>query len=149
MLEKQVYDLTKNDINQHSAWYFPMDDSVEDELTVRPFNSGELSGDFQIIVRTVFADSKGKEYVGYIYWSDPDTIENIKPVLFVDNDNCITFWNGIIKPSWLDYGSVQQKIKKRLPLTYKSDVIANLHALSGTLEGLYYIDDNGNIRYEK
>jgi hypothetical protein len=147
MLDKQVYDLTADDINQYSVWYFPMDDSVEDELTVRPVVGGTLPGDYQTIVRAVFTSAKGKEFVGYIYWSDPKAIENIKPVLFAHNSGCITFWNGVIKPSWADCGPEQVALNEQLPLAYKSESTPNLPTLLGVLEGLYYIDESDIIQY--
>ena len=29
MCDKQVYDLTARDIEEHGVWYFPMDETVE------------------------------------------------------------------------------------------------------------------------
>jgi len=71
MCDKQVYDLTARDIEEHGVWYFPMDETVENELTVRPVLTREpIDIGFQIIVRTWFETRDGARNVGYIYWSN-------------------------------------------------------------------------------
>lgn len=45
-----------------------MDDSVEDELTVRPLQAVESCADAQLIVRTNFEGRNGARYLGYLYW---------------------------------------------------------------------------------
>lgn len=35
MSDKQVYELTIDDLDSCGVWFFPMGDTVEDELTVR------------------------------------------------------------------------------------------------------------------
>ncbi|ABD79870.1 hypothetical protein [Saccharophagus degradans] len=147
MVEKQIYDLESEDLRKHPVWYFPMDDSVEDELSVKPCGTDEISADYQVIIKTVFIDGEGKEYLGYIYWSDPDTLEDLKPVLFVNEEDCITFWNGMIKPSWDDYDAALQVMKDRFPITFRSDAIENLPSISGVLDGLYFISDDDSIQY--
>ncbi len=147
MMDKQIYDLTEDDINQHPAWYFPMDETVEDELTVRPVDDLHELGDVQIIVKTKFSDSQGNKYVGYIYWNTPSTVEDLKPILFTGNNECITFWNGIVKSTWSNYSPAQQSIKGCLPVQYKSYGLEHLHSLTGVLKGLYYYDDKDAINY--
>jgi hypothetical protein len=147
MLEKQVYDLELRDFIQHPIWYFPMDDSVEDELSVKPFDINELPGDYQVIIKCFFSDCEGKQYIGYIYWNSPPKIEDIKPVLFTSGEGCITFWNGIAKPSWTDYDATLQAIRNYFPITFSSEAIENFPSISGTLEGLYFFGDDNSIQY--
>jgi len=150
MLDKQVYDLEKEDLIEHAVWFFPMDDTVEGELTVRPLQDYDLAMSHRLIVKTLFFDSEGYSYVGYIYWSQPNVIEDVQPVLFTGgNEGCITFWNGVVDPYWKDYIDEQQELKKRLPITYQSESLEGLEALSGTIEGLYFIDENHNIQCRK
>lgn len=140
MNDKQIYNLTKSDIEQYPVWYFPMDDSVEDELTVRPMFSNSQHSDYQVIVMTKFTGNDEEEYVGYIYWSMPNVVQHIKPVIFTSEEACITFWNGITLPSWSDYDAEQQLLFNALPLKYSSIECQGLSSISGILNGLYYID---------
>ena len=57
--DKQVYELTIDDLDSCSVWFFPMDETVEDESTVRPLAEQEACSDFQIIVRTDFHGESG------------------------------------------------------------------------------------------
>lgn len=147
MSEKQIYDLGPKDLLQHPVWYFPMDDSVEDELSVKPCSADDLSADYQVIVRTIFIDSEGQENLGYIYWNNPDNIEDLKPVLFLNDWDCITFWNGMIKPSWSDYDAELHAIKGRFPITFRSDAFDSFPSISGILNGLYFLGDGDSIQY--
>ncbi len=146
MYDKQIYDLTAQDINQYPVWFFPMDETVEDELTVRPVIGACLEGDFQVIVRTTFTDSKALQYIGYIYWSTPKVIGHIMPVMFTGVEECITFWSGIRQPSWSVYSASQQRLKDAFPIGYESDATVGLPSLTGTLKGLYF-SNNNNVQY--
>ena len=145
MNDKQIYDLSRDDIRRYPVWYFPMDETVEDELTVRPIKANEKlpDGDYQVIVRTMFEGSDGQEYIGYLYWSDPPEISDIKPVVFTGDEDCVTFWNGMCEPSWNDYSSEQQALKNAFPLKYRSEAYDSLAVIFGELDGLYYLDDKG------
>jgi len=147
MLGKKIYDLVPDDFTFNPVWYFPMDESVEDELSLRPYDINNASPDYQVIVKAVFTDVEGSEYLGYIYWGNPSVIEYLKPVLFCDDEKCIAFWNGILKPSWEEYGADLQTVKNRLPITYRSEAVNNFQSISGVLNGLYFIDDNECIQF--
>ena len=49
-----MYELTLDDFRHFGAWFFPMDESVEDELTVRPLVDKEVCSDYPIIVSAIF-----------------------------------------------------------------------------------------------
>lgn len=142
MCDKQIYDLTVRDIEEHGVWYFPMDETVENELTVRPVRSRELIDiGYQIIVRTWFETRDGARYVGYIYWNNSSAIGHLQPVMFVRADECISFWSGMVDPNWANYSSRLQIIRSVLPISFSSEVIFYLETISGTLEGLYSFND--------
>ncbi|CEO41945.1 hypothetical protein [Photobacterium kishitanii] len=150
MLEKQIYALNTDDLAQHPVWFFPRDDSVEDEeFSVRPCClTDEDLMNYQIIVKTIFTDCEGEEYVGYIYWSNPPEIGYIQPVLFTTKEDCISFWYGIRKPDWASHDIEQQSMRSRFPITFRSDGFANLlPPIFGTLEGIYYFDKDKTIQY--
>lgn len=99
MADKQVYELTLQDLLEHGVWYFPMDETVEDELTVRPAGPGQgFEQDYQVIVRTTFESREGSRYLGYLYWHASAHVCDSQPVVFVGNSDCIAFWSGIATP---------------------------------------------------
>ncbi|MBI6680993.1 hypothetical protein YA0697_04635 [Pseudomonas viridiflava] len=148
MREKQVYDLTLGDLAYSAAWVFPMDESVEDELTVRPLSETESCTDSQIIVSAHFTGMDESHYMGYLYWDGNESVEYLKPVILLDDSTAVSFWNGIMKPSWNDYPDQAKALRDALPLTYTSEAISKLPAIAGTLSGLAYLDD-GNIAWIK
>jgi len=140
MDDKQVYELAIDDLACFGVWYFPMDESVEDELTVRPLLEKEACSDVQIIVRTNFVGVDGSSYLGYLYWDGNGGVEYLKPVIFLEDGSSITFWNGMVKPSWEDYSARAQELRAVFPISYTSDHLLELPKISGRLEGLYYLD---------
>lgn len=54
MTDKQIYELSIYDLACFGVWYFPMDESAEDELTVHPLLEKETCADAQIIVRASY-----------------------------------------------------------------------------------------------
>lgn len=140
MFDKQIFELTVDDLARCGVWFFPMDESVEDELTVRPLFEQELDSDFQIIVRTMFKGVDGSEYLGFVYWDGSGMVEYTKPTIILNDGFSISFWNGLIKPSWLDCPVEVQALKEVLPISYVSEPLLGLAKISGVLEGLYYLD---------
>ncbi|MBT0626195.1 hypothetical protein KIH32_20005 [Pseudomonas fluorescens] len=57
-----MYELTLDDFRHFGAWFFPMDESVEDELTVRPLADKEVCSDYPIIVSTIFFNDFFEKY---------------------------------------------------------------------------------------
>ncbi|WP_223472334.1 MULTISPECIES: hypothetical protein [unclassified Pseudomonas] len=143
MLDKQIYDLTARDIEGYGVWYFPMDETVEDELTVRPVCSREIVDvGFQIIVRAWFETHRGDRYVGYIYWGNSSDIGHLQPVMFVGVDQCINFWSGICEPVWESYSLQLQSLRSDFPISFSSESIFELISVSGVLQGLYSFEDD-------
>ena len=149
-MEKQIWELTQSDITENPAWVFPMDDTVRDELTVRPVRRIEdLGDDLQVIVRTRFRVGRENEFFGYIYWGSPETVEYLKPVILVD-DRSVTFWNGIRQPS-------QEYISEAAALLggpteridFVSDHVFGLTEIRGSLSGLYFINPDEGIEIIK
>lgn len=102
---KQIYDLTLSDLMMFSVWYFPMDETVEDELSIRPCTgSAEEIENFQVIVRTSFKDASGSKYIGYIYWCGTDDVSVCQPVLYFSESSYLAFYAGAIKPDWSEGG---------------------------------------------
>jgi len=136
-VSKQIYDLSPRDLEQHPVWIFPMDESVEDEASVRPVNAGEIvpSG-LQRIVRCRFSDSAGRPLIGYVYPGAGDDVEAARPVAWC-GDLCITFWNGMIEPDAEDVQLVKD-LGLQWPINFLTE-IAGEASQSGVLRGLYYL----------
>lgn len=148
MVDKQIYDLNETDLLNCPVWFFPMDETVEDELTVRPgFKREDYEHDKQCIVRTRFETSAGKKCVGYIYWGEPEVIEYLKPAMFL-RGACINFWYGMMVPSFDDYIPIMDSPDKEFPIKFKSDEIDGLTSITGVLNGLYFVDDSGVVQYK-
>ncbi|WP_330210025.1 hypothetical protein [Pseudomonas sp. AM4(2022)] len=141
MSYKQVYELTIDDLDSYSIWFFPIDDTVEDELTVRPLAEQETCSDFQIIVRADFFGESGAVYRGYLYWDSNAAIEYVKPVVLSDKGDAVNFWSGIVTPAW-ESSEFAGLIRSELPISYASEPIFGLPSICGTLEGLYYLSDD-------
>lgn len=141
MTDKQVYELAIDDLARCGVWYFPMDESVEDELTVRPLLEKEVCADSQLIVRASFLGADNSRYLGYLYWDDSGRVEYLKPVILLEDGSSVTFWNGMVKPSWDDYSTRAQELRAVLPISYISEPLLELPEISGWLEGVYYLDE--------
>ncbi|OLU22214.1 hypothetical protein BVH03_25385 [Pseudomonas sp. PA15(2017)] len=142
MADKQVYELAIDDLACFGVWYFPMDESVEDELTVRPLLEKEICADAQLIVRAGFLGADSSRYLGYLYWDGSGKVEYLKPVILLKDGSSVTFWNGMVKPSWGDYSARAQELRMVLPISYISESLLELPQISGGLEGLYYLDED-------
>jgi hypothetical protein len=137
-MNKQVYDLTAADIQNEAVWVFPMDESVEDEASVRPMRRGEIVPDgLQRIVRAIFRDRAGRVLPGYIHPDCGVGVEDARPVAWC-NELCITFWNGMVEPS-AGYLERIRAAGLQWPLTYETDAV-EVQPQQGTLDGVYYLD---------
>jgi len=79
--DRQVYDLGPEDLAAHPVWWFPMDDTVTDEATVRPLAPGDPPAeDHRMIVATAFRTAVGVRFQGYVYVTIDDRVESRMPV---------------------------------------------------------------------
>ncbi len=142
---KQIYELTKRDLQEKPAWYFPMDESVEDEMSVRPAKiPGDIDNDLQIIVRTTFTTASDKKFIGYIYWNQTDATEYLQPVILTENGP-VTFWNGMMPPDEEYLERVRSEIGiSAFPIVFESEEFFNLSRICGELRGIEYINGNGD-----
>lgn len=137
-MTKQVYELTAADLERHPVWVFPMDDSVEDEASLRPVKRGEIVPDgLQRIGRAVFTDGIGRSWTGYMYLGGGVDVEDARPVAWC-NDVCITFWNGMIAPS-REYLVRIRDAGIQWPVHFRTDA-DGVEARSGMLAGVYFMD---------
>lgn len=148
-MKKELFDLKEEDLNNYPIWYFPMNEDEEyGDTIIKPVDNKEfLDLDYQIIVKTTFEDKKRNKFIGFISWGVPEGIEYIQPTI-INGENYISFWNGIRKPE-----INEEKLFKRifnyesLPIKFVSENVMGLKSISGTLEGLYYYDEEYNIKH--
>lgn len=145
MQAKQVFELTVADLEKYPVWYFPMDDSVSDELTIRPAKSAsDIDNDLQVIVHTRFTTATNREFVGYLYWGEPAIVQYLRPVALA-GDACISFWNGRIRPSVSEFDGLS---KADFPIRYTSTECFNLHSINGHLAGIYHFEDDNAVVFK-
>ncbi len=150
-MDKQVYELGPNDFIENPVWIFPMDDTVEDEETVRPVRNESQLEDLRVIVRTDFVDQTGRTYLGYIYWGEPVTVEYLHPVIFLDDsgESGMFFYKGMFEPEDSDFDHAKGILSiESFPIKFESEEFFGLYPIRGELKGIYYLDEDNNIRYK-
>lgn len=151
MIEKQLHDLGPKDLIENPVWIFPMDDTVDDEETVRSVTDKSQLEDLQVIVKTNFEDQAGNKYIGYIYWGEPKNVEYLKPVMFFDErgESGIAFWNGMIEPEDTDFEQAKGILNSNsFPIMFASENVFGLYSIKGELKGIYFVDENDNIVFK-
>ncbi|WP_407364140.1 hypothetical protein HKW97_23905 (plasmid) [Pseudomonas luteola] len=123
-----------------------MDDTAEDELTVRPLIDYSEVKNRQVIVRAEFKNREDKTFTGYVYWSSDEAPENRQPVIFCSNSTCLNFWNGMFTPAWEEFPEECRALRHTLPITYQSEGFPGIEPMKGVLEGIYYLN-NGKTSF--
>ena len=137
-MSKQIWDITLQDLLEHSVWQFPMwkDDSC-DETTIIPANENDaLDPNSNIIVEAQFVDAVGSEFIGFINYGLTE-IGYSQPCMFV-NDNVVNFWFGISKPNKADL------IKLNFPIVATSIPVYGLTSISVNIDGYGYINEDSS-----
>ena len=148
-MDKNINDITPNDLMEHQAWYFPMDDSVESEEIVRQMPNDRGPDDCRFILRTDFIDQSSRIFLGYLYWGKPALIEYLQPVLFLapDGNKGLAFWNGMRPPKLSDFEQARGTLDaKSFPITYRTVRWPQTDVLEGVLEGIYFLDVTNKIQ---
>ncbi|WP_218398502.1 hypothetical protein [Alteromonas lipotrueae] len=138
-MSKQIWDITLQDLSDHSVWQFPMwkDDSF-DETMIAPANESDaLDPNSNIIVKAQFIDADGSEYVGFINYGLTE-IEYSQPCMFVKG-KAVNFWFGISKPSKADL------TKLNFPIVVTSIPVYGLVSKTVNIDGYGYLNENSSI----
>ena len=90
MTDKQVCELTIDDLGSYSVWFFPMDDTVEDELTIRPSPNRKRAQTFRLSFELIFGEN-GSVYCGYLYWDSNLAVEYLRPVVLSGTGEAVSF----------------------------------------------------------
>ena len=135
LMNKKVWQLTKQDLIENPVWYFPMREEEEfDEENVLPANF-EIANDpnVLVVVASQFLDSKGQNYFGYLYWGEID-LGYSQPCMFV-NEMAVTFWFGIVQPEW------DKLPKLNFPIIAISQAELGLEPITLNIPGYGYLND--------
>jgi hypothetical protein len=137
-MSKQIWEITLQDLLDHSVWQFPMwkDDSCDETIIVPANESDALDPNSNIIIKAQFVDAVGSEFVGYINYGLTE-IGYPQPCMFV-NDKVVNFWFGISKPSKADL------IKLNFPIVAKSIPAYDLKSKSIYIEGYGYKNEDSS-----
>ncbi|WP_076926024.1 hypothetical protein [Pseudoalteromonas sp. EB27] len=137
-MNKQIWEITVQDLSDHTVWQFPMwkNDSFDETVIVPANESDALDPNSKIIVKTKFLDSEGYEFVGFINYGLTE-IEYSQPCMFV-KDEVVGFWFGISKPSKADL------TKLNFPIVATSIAVYGLKPKSVVIEGYGYINEDSS-----
>lgn len=132
-MSKNIWEITLQDLSDHTVWQFPMwkDDSCEETVIVPASEGDALDPNSNIIVRTRFIDATGCEFVGFMNYGLAD-IEYSQPCMFVEG-KITSFWFGVAKPSEADL------IKLKFPIVATSIPVYGLEPQSVVIEGYGFI----------
>ena len=135
-MSKQIWNITLQDLSDHSVWQFPMwkDDSCDETIIVPANESDALDPNSNIIVKAHFIDAVGSEFVGFINYGLTE-IEYSQPCMFV-KDEAVNFWFGISKPSKADL------TKLYFPIVVTSIPVYGLESKTVNIVGYGYINEN-------
>jgi hypothetical protein len=141
-IQKQVYELTLDDLAQYPVWVFTLDaEGVDDydEATVRPYHFSpplNLNEDM-FIVRADFVLADGTSMQGYLnpQAQGQSGISTFQPTIVNDNGQ-LGFWHGIIEPDEKriseNYRLIGKDAAHLFPIRFKSAV----DILGGPIEGV-------------
>lgn len=138
-MSKHIWDITPQDLSDHSVWQFPMweDDSCDETIIIPANNDDAVNPNSSIIVKADFTDAVGSTFVGYIYFGQTN-VEDSQPCMFIENKP-IQFWFGISKPDKVNL------VELNFPILAISVPVYGLPSKSVTIDGYGYINENSSI----
>jgi hypothetical protein len=142
-IRKQVYELTRLDLQRHQLWEFCSDEedvSGQDEATVRPSEDSEVPayspGAYIVAADFVLADGSSAE--GYIYSGEPHDFACTQPNVIL-TDGQINFWLGTIPATNERLSTLYKRLGKKaesvFPVHYETRVPINGKPMKGVVEG--------------
>ncbi len=154
--QKQVYDLTPEDLQLMPIWEFSHGDEAaegHDEASVRPVSpSMSLEEvDVMCVARAQFRLADGTLMSGYLSPGPGDAeVSHTQPTI-VNERGQVAFWCGIVEPSTDQLEAAYKILGKRhdevFPVSFSLDVPAS-HPLSGSIAGFLVLSgiDFKNVR---
>lgn len=146
-IRKQVYELTLEDIREHAAWEFALDeegDEGQDEATVRPVTAaGSVDpGAGMFIVRARFTLADGTPLLGYITPSgDPNDLGTIQPQIITGRGQ-VGLWMGTIRDDIAPrYERLGKSAAQVFPVSFESDFPIVRGSVKGSIPAFLHLED--------
>jgi hypothetical protein len=142
-IRKQVYDLTRLDLQQYPLWEFCSDEEGtpgQDEATVKPSEDSEVPAfsPGAYIVATDFSFADGSLAEGYIYSGAPEDFGCTTPRIFVEEGH-VGFWFGYRAPQPEAIAATYRKLGRTpeavFPIRYQTRVPVNGSLMNGRVRG--------------
>jgi hypothetical protein len=136
-LSKRLDEVTAQDLRLNPVWKFT--GNVMSEDTVEAVSSPTEMEDDAVIVCAEFTDNLGFNYLGYIHWGIPQTIEVVRPVMYLEESGklAISFWVGMAPPrEWMNpFRDILKPAS--FPIRFRSVSSLGLGLIEGRLDGIY------------
>jgi hypothetical protein len=154
-IRKQVYDLTRQDLEQFPVWEFALDEEGEpgqDEATVKPradLDTGVAPEEGLFVVRAEFKAADGSAFDGFVTPEPAGDLGAVQPSV-VTNEGHVSFWFGMVKPDsealGKSYATLGVKRGELFPITFRTVVPVNGRSMDGDVPGFMYLDSGGETR---
>ena len=164
MKPKKFYELTESDLRNHPVWALALDvlssedvDLDGDTALVLPLpaegNIREtIIKDLILYVRVTFTAKDGTKFTGMMKSNEGTGVEQTQPAIITD-DGLVDFYHGYGTPPASEiqerYTALGIKPDQLFPLKYEADVKFLSRATGGTLEGVYFVDEDKKVKAVK
>jgi hypothetical protein len=156
-IRRQVYELTRSDLERFPVWEFALDEEGEDgqdEATVRPYDpNGPLDpADGMFVVRAKMTLLDGTRMMGYLTppTREEKDLSTVQPVVVVPNGQVLFWWGMIVPPSAhvaKSYALLGKASPAQVfPLRFESDVHLIGGPVAGEVPGFLILEDFQTMR---
>jgi hypothetical protein len=141
---KSIFELTPEDMRGDELWVMPMDETVDDDMSVRAAGNQVVPDGLMALFRCSFVDARGRDFVGYAFRDQQVNVEVIRPVVWVGGV-AFNFWNGIVTPSAEYMAEVAEAFPPDCwPIRLTSNS-RHVDVMTYALRGIYYIEGDYDI----
>lgn len=161
---KKYYELTTADLQAHPVWALALDVRASDEADLDDDTSlvlplpaegkvrDAIVKDFMLYVRTTFTAKDGTTFTGMMKSNEGTGAEQTQPVIITPKGT-VDLYHGYRTPPQSEvqerYSILGMGPEKLFPLKYEADVKFPGRATSGVLEGVYYLDEDKQVKWVK
>ncbi|QFZ91813.2 hypothetical protein [Synechococcus elongatus] len=156
-IRKQVYELTADDLDQHTVWEFALDEEGEegqDEATVRPYEGNQplnpTDGMFIVCAHFLLAD--GTRMQGYLTppVQGDSSLGTLQQTIF-KIEGRVSFWFGMLTPEPKQLAEIYACLGKLssqevFPIQLESDVELTCGSVAGQLPGFLILEEFATIK---
>jgi hypothetical protein len=154
-IREQVYDLTRQDLEQFPVWEFALDEEGQpgqDEATVKPrpdLDTGVGPEEGLFVVRAEFKAADGSAFDGFVTPEPDGDLGAVQPSV-VTSEGHVSFWFGMVKPDSAtiekSYVTLGVERGELFPITFRTVIPVNGKSMEGDVPGFMYLDRKGETR---